>query len=246
MADSQRTPAPDGALTFGFSQSTFNRFQFVTVSVMIALTLFHYLWADAFGKDMVTYVSGAFDAGRENSIPTWFSILNLLLASVLLFVIARHAKTTGDPVAKHWIALSVLMLALSMDEGASLHERLQKTQQFTGVLIPVLESHPWVLYGGIFAAAAFVFFIPFLRQIGPKLAFRFMLAGGLFIAGALGLEFMAAWMVHNEIAVRGELPYMIRRAGEEACEMYGIALFNCFLFDEIRARGISIEFRPPA
>ena len=229
------------ALEFKLSQTGFNRFQFWAVTVMIAICLFHYVYADLVGKDLIAYVTGAFDAGRENSIPTWFSILNLLLSTVFLFVIGRHGRRSGDPLARHWLMLSLVMLLLSMDEGASLHERLLKSQQYTGVLIPMIDSHPWVLYGAGFAAAVFLYFIPFLRRIGPRLAGLFLLSGGLFLAGALGFEFMAAWMLYTGVAEQGDLLYLLRRAAEEGCEMYGIALFNCVLLTEIRARNIALK-----
>lgn len=237
----QSPPSPSaGAFGLNLSQSTFNRFQFGTVTVLIALTAFHYVYADAHGKDMIAYLSGTFDAGRENSIPTWFSILNLLLSGLLVLTIFGHARRLGDPAARYWLVLGILMLGLSMDEGASLHERLQRSQEVTGVLVPMIESHPWLLYGAVFATLAFLVFVPFLRRIGPRLAALFLLSGGLFLAGALGFEFMAAWMIHNRISAPGELLYLIRRAFEEGCEMYGIALFNCVLFGEIRARNIAL------
>lgn len=232
--------AAGGVLEPRLSQSAFNRFQFWTVTVMIALCVFHYVYADAHGKDLIAYLSGAFDAGRENSIPTWFSTVNLLLSSLLLWIVSRHARQVGDPAARYWLALCLLLLAMSVDEGASLHERLQKSQEYTGVLIPMIESHPWLLYGAGFAVAALLFFIPFLRRIGPRLAALFLLSGGLFLAGALGFEFMAAWMIYYDISAPGELPYLIRRAAEEGCEMYGIALFNCVLFAEIKARNLAL------
>jgi len=231
---------PSSFLGVTVSRLGFIRFQLGAITAMIALCLFHYIYTEAAGKDMLSYATGIFDAGRENSIPTWFSILNLLLASGFLFLIAHHEKLIGAPLARRWFVLAVIILLLSMDEGASLHERLQKTQQYTGVLIPMIESHPWVLYGAVFATGVFLYFISFLRKVGPRLAGMFLLSGGIFLAGALGFETMGAWFVHNDIAVRGDILYMLRRAAEEACEMYGIALFNIVLFGEIQRRGIGL------
>ena len=117
---------------------------------------------------------------------------------------------------------------------------MQKSQQYTGFVVPVIESHPWLLYGAAFSVAVLLFFIPFLRRIGPRLAVLFMLSGGLFLTGALGFEFVRAWMFHNQITAPGELPDLIRRAFEEGCEMYGIALFNCVLFSEIKPRNLAL------
>jgi hypothetical protein len=114
--------AAGGMLELRLSQAGFNRFQFLAETGMLAVAVFHYLYTDAYGKDMIAYATGIFDVGRENSIPTWFSTMNLLLSALLLWIISHHARQVGEPAAWYWLALCLPLLAMSVDESARLHE----------------------------------------------------------------------------------------------------------------------------
>ena len=130
---------------------------------------------------------------------------------------------------------------LSIDEGAGLHERFSALQLFTGVIIPVTLSFSWLLYGAVFASMVFLLFIPFLRQLNRQTMALFLLSGAIFVSGALGFEFLAGWMFHEEIiATRVDLIYRTGVIFEEGFEMYGIALFNCTLFGHVVANRVSL------
>jgi hypothetical protein len=209
---------------------SFRRFQFGVVTLLVLLGLLHYLYIDFFGRDAVTKITVLFDLGKENSIPTAFSIINLLIASVLLYFVYCVSKYRGDRVAFYWFALCILFVLLAIDEAASIHERAGVLDRLTGAVLPVPGEHKWVLYGGIFAGVAFLFFLPFLLSIPRSTAWLLVLSGAIFIGGALGFEILGSWMLQSEIASREDLIYDIRRVGEEGLEMYAIALFNCTLF----------------
>ncbi len=121
---------------------------------------------------------------------------------------------------------------------AGFHERFAGLQRFTGVLIPVIEDRSWLLYGVVFTFVVFLFLIPFLRQLDHRTAALFLLSGAIFVSGALGFEFLGAWLLHNEIATRTDFIWSIRRIFEEGFEMYGIALFNCTLFAHVMANRV--------
>jgi hypothetical protein len=220
------------------SRTAFYRFQYVTVTVLVALATFHYVYADTYGEDFIMRFTKVFDPALENSIPTAFSVLNLLISSILLFAIYRHSKGRSEVITVYWLSLSIIFFVLSIDEGAGLHERFRKLQEYTGVLIPVIETHSWLFYGAVFTFVVFLFFIPFLRQLNRRTAALFLLSGAIFLSGALGFEFLGAWMLHNEFATRADLTYSIRHMFEEAFEMYGIALFNCTLFAHVVANRV--------
>jgi len=232
-----QTSAENGTI-LQISQSAFRRFQYVTVTLLVALGTFHYVYADTYGEDFIMLFTRMFDLGREVTIPTAFSVLNLLISSILLFAIYRHSKSRGELITVYWLSLSIIFFVLSFDEGAGLHERFAKLQQYTGVLIPVIETHSWLLYGAVFTFVVFLFLIPFLRQLDHRTAALFLLSGAIFVSGALGFEFLGAWLLHNEIATRTDFIWSIRRIFEEGFEMYGIALFNCTLFAHVVANRV--------
>jgi hypothetical protein len=209
---------------------SFRRFQFGVVTLLVLLGLFHYLYIGYLGRDTITNITVLFDLGKENSIPTAFSIINLLISSVLLYFVYCVSKYRGDRVAFYWFALCILFVLLTIDEAASIHERAGALDRFTGIVLPLPSEHRWVLYGGIFAGAVFLFFLPFLLSIPRTTAWLLVLSGAIFIGGALGFEILGSWMLQSEFASREDLIYDIRRVGEEGLEMYAIALFNCTLF----------------
>lgn len=71
----------------------------------------------------VMYILSMFDFDVEKNFPTFFSALNLLLSSLLLFCIAKIAKGSNQPTHyKKWILMSWLFVWLALDELFALHE----------------------------------------------------------------------------------------------------------------------------
>lgn len=209
----------------------FFRFQFGVVTLLIVMGTFHYVYAGVFGVDTFTKLSRVFDVDRENSIPTVFSIFNLLCSCVLLFIIYIYSKKRGEPGAFHWLILSIIFLGLSFDEGAGFHERLSGLGLFTNIL-----DGRWIVYGALFSLAVFLFFIPFLLQIDRRTATLFVLSGAIFVTGAVGFEYLGGWPARFD----KDFLNQALRIGEESFEMYGIAIFNCTLFARIAAANISV------
>jgi len=94
---------------------------------------------------------------------------------------------------------------------------------------------------GTTSVLAAAVFIPFLRSLEPRLAMLMILSGTIFVCGAIGMEFVAAWLQFSDQAVRGALARNMVALVEESLEMYGIALFNTVLFYELAGR--NFEFR---
>src|SRR5919107_2067650 len=65
-----------------------------------------------------------FDVGEERSIPTWFESIQFLLCWTLLAVGALAKKRRSDRYSLHWRVLSIILLLLSLDEVASIHEAI--------------------------------------------------------------------------------------------------------------------------
>jgi len=234
--------AQSSSLELKISRRAFSQLQYLVVSLLLALCAFHYIYTDNYGEDIISKFSNVFDVGREGSIPTVFSSLNLLISSLLLCAIYFDSKRRGQRIANYWLYLCIIFAVLSIDEVAQFHERFHGIQEYTGVLIPVIETHSWLLYGAVSALVLFLFFVPFLLQLDHHTAALFLLSGGIFITGALGFEFIGAWMLHHEIATRENLIYSIRRIFEEGGEMYGIALFNSTLFKHLVNNRVSLTF----
>src|SRR3990167_8888477 len=65
-----------------------------------------------------------FDLNTEKNVPTWFSSALLLACAFVLWRIADKTALHKGPDVGHWRLLSLGFVVLSMDETATLHERI--------------------------------------------------------------------------------------------------------------------------
>ena len=224
---------PKDVIALTISQANFFRFQFGIVTVLVVLGALHYIYSDAMGQDLIARASSMFDPGREDSIPTAFSAVNLLVGCGLSFLLYLRGRSFGEPKYLYWMILSMFFLAMAIDEVAGIHERASQLQEFTGDLIPVTPTYAWLPYGAALACIVFIFFVPFLAQLKRRTATLLVLSGAIFVAGAMGFEFLNGWLMYKHYVGNEELIFDIIRLFEEGFELYGIALFNCVLFESL-------------
>ena len=89
-------------------------FQLVTVTIIVTLGLTSYFFRSITSFDNLFGFLRLIDVGAEQSIPTYFSLFNLLLSSILLYIIFKFEKSRNHKGAKYWLFLSILFLFLSM------------------------------------------------------------------------------------------------------------------------------------
>ena len=230
---SQAMEHPKDVIALTISQANFFRFQFGIVTVLVVLSALHYIYSAAMGLDLIARSTSMFDLGREDSIPTAFSAMNLLVASGLSFILYRQGRSFGEPKSLYWMILSMLFLAMATDEVAGIHERLNKLQEYTGMLIPVARTYAWLPYGAALVCIVFLFFVPFLAQLKRRTATLLVLSGAIFVAGAIGFEFLNGWLLYKHYVGSKDLIYFLIKLFEEGFELYGIVLFNCVLFESL-------------
>lgn len=218
--------------------------QITVVSFAVALGILAYIIAEFMRYDELPMILKGIDVGHERSVQTFLSTMNLMLASVLIFAIYRYEKISAGKAAGYWLFLSALFLFLSFDEFASIHEKYARIYaHFVDVrrTLPVFESHQWLPVGILFVLVVFLILLPFLRALTPATRWSFMTAGAVFVAGAIGFEFLGALMIFEGVVdSRSDVLYRVRRIGEESLEMYGIVIFNCALYREILRRDRAI------
>lgn len=167
-------------------------------------------------------VLARFDLGVEPSVPTWFSSVVLLLDGLLLLLIARATRVASGRFAGLWLLLGLVFIVLSADEAAQFHEMIDtevpRWLRLQGV--PVL---PWVLAAGAFAVLVAVVHVPLLLALPRLFAWLFLLAGALFVGGAVGME-IAGGLAVERFGV-ASLPHIAARSAGEALEMAGSILF---------------------
>ena len=95
---------------------------------------------------------------------------------------------------------------------------LQRKLNTTGVLYLA-----WVIPFGIFAAAVGLIYLRFLMDLERKTAIRFVVAGAIFVGGAIGMEMAAAPII--ETVGPSSIYHTFTQTIEEGMEMTGAILF---------------------
>ncbi len=158
----------------------------------------------------------------ENNFPTWYSASALLGCAALALLISRtRPKGTGG-YRRHWAGLAAVLTFLSVDESAVIHEELSDpiTEQ-VGLDPNDWEYWAWVLPYTALAIALVIVFWPFFRRLPTPTRRLFAVAGGLFMAGAAGLELVGSRLYEeNDVSVA----YLIVVGFEEAMEMTAVVI----------------------
>jgi hypothetical protein len=171
-----------------------------------------------------------FEMGLESSLPTWYQSFAMLFSSVLLFVIAWAKRQVQGPYVRHWTFLAAIFLLFSLDEVAMFHERLGQTLGFffsgSGPLL-----YLWVVPGALFTLTVGLSYLRFLGHLPYDTRRLIILAGGIFVGGALGVEMICAWYEDNYGIT---FVYRLLDTTEEILEKLGIVLFIYALLDYLQ------------
>ena len=156
---------------------------------------------------------------EEASIPTWYSGLLLLLAAGVTAYIAWNKRAGPDRFKRHWAALAAVLLLLSIDEQAGLHEMTSESirdELQTGGLL----YYAWILPASVLVLAFAAAYIPFLLHL-PSESRRILLTGGAcLVLGALGVEAFEGWWA--EANGDDNFVFALMTGLEESLEMLGI------------------------
>ncbi len=174
-----------------------------------------------FGHDHVYGLIPLFDFNTEKNIPTFYSACALIVVSVLsAFIASTHRKQNSSYI--HWLGLAIIFLFLSIDEIASIHERLIDPIK-TALNTSGLLFFAWVIPYGV-ALTIFVFaYAKFLTRLPKRIMVLFITSGTIFVSGAIGVELFEG----KEASLNGfnTLAFALYYTFEEFLEMLGIVIF---------------------
>ena len=149
----------------------------------------------------------------EGNVPTWLATVLLFSCAVAAGAIARDASL----FRRHWWGVAAVFAYASLDEAAELHEHLGGTFDLGG-----LFYFDWVIPAAILLAALALIFWPFVRALAPVTRRRLILAGALYVGGAVVMELPLGWW--TERAGADSLGYALIDWVEETMELTGAAL----------------------
>ncbi len=217
-----------------------------TTRVLTVIVLYLML-ASVIGQSFKFYLNHAnllgfvplFDVNIEGNIPTYYSSMTLLFCSILLGVIAYAKKINGGEYIFHWRMLSFIFLYLSLDEAAGLHDLagrlLGSALDTRGVLY-----YAWVIPGTVLVVITGLAYLRFLADLPAKTRHLFLVAGTLFVGGALGMELAEGWF--DDLHGVGNITTAMLTTVEEFCEMIGIVVFIHALLSYISLYVEDVQF----
>ncbi|UZO80481.1 hypothetical protein NBT05_16205 [Aquimarina sp. ERC-38] len=127
-----------------------------------------------------------------------------------------------------WVILGILFLFLGLDELLRIHEKIgqatSKVLDTSGIFY-----YAWIIpYVSVLLILSFLLLRPFL-QLPASTRNGFMMAGGLFVLGAVGLEMISGWYedTYNiaDYNLYRTLPIFFMYTVEELLEMIGVTYF---------------------
>jgi len=171
----------------------------------------------------------------EGNLPAWLSSAMLLGVAALAALTASAAGRRGDRLARYWWVLACIFLFLSLDEVSEAHEQLIHPLRYALDLSGAFYWS-WVIVGLAVVPAVGLAFIPFLRALPRRTTVLLVVAGGVYVAGALGLEMASGYYYSNRW--ERDLGYQLITTVEELLEMQGTVLFLYGVLDHMRRESV--------
>ena len=213
--------------------------QFFTLIVMcltlahIALLITRFYFGSSFGLAL-------FDLDNEKNIPTLFSSVALLFCSGLLWIIALSKRKENSTGFLYWVGLAAIFIFLSIDETATIHEQfndpIRSTLNTSGFL-----SYAWVIPYMILVGILFLAYLKFIISLPKKTRFLFIIAGTIYVGGAIGLELLGNY--HFDLYGENDVKYLVFSSIEEVLEMTGIVVFIYALMSYISTELEGVQLR---
>lgn len=170
---------------------------------------------------------------EESNIPTFYSTVGIGVAAALLFIVAVLNKKIKNSNYKYWIFLGTLFTLLAYDETSSMHENINEIFWEKYPDLPVYLGFGWVIPYFIFLVIIGLFSIRFLKSIPKKTAVLFISSGLIYVTGAMGMEFIGAYLWATK-GGQASLLYNFFATIEELLEMLGIVFFMYSILDYIQ------------
>ena len=174
----------------------------------------------------------------EGNLPTWFSVLLLLMCSVPALTLAALSQHAGDRRWKMWALVAVTFVILSADEGASLHE-LMVTPLRNLVGGSSWLRYPLIVPGSAAVIAAALIFGRFIQSWPSRVRRLFLAGGALFLTGALVVETVGGWF--DPVVHGPSITYLLLATLEEGCEMIGATIMLHALLEQLALRVAALQ-----
>ena len=209
------------------------------------------------GTALIWPFARQFNFVEEGNLANFYQGLQLVLAAVLLLIVWRGKVQSRERHRGHWLGLGLIFLFLGADEIAQIHETTiantiaaLRHSESGGMATEVAaaglrHSEPdktgWFwLYVPLLAAFGAAY-LPFLMRLPRRIAVLFIVAGAIYVGGAIGVEKFVNWFAgkYGDDTVG----YVLIDNLGEFMESTGIALFVYAILCQMAHEGREIAFR---
>ncbi|MCL2094740.1 hypothetical protein FWH13_01345 [Candidatus Saccharibacteria bacterium] len=205
------------------------------VGVMAVMLALHLILMTA-RSDWETYwwLVGPFDMDSEISIFTWWSTTVLLFVpAILLGFIGWVKRQEKAKYAWGWFVAAGVLMFMSMDDGAMLHERLGAVNELSGLqgvldgINPYLLAWSWwVIYLPVLVAIA-VILVPWFLSL-PRRTQVLMIVGAVMAGlGQMGMEAVSSFVTNST----GEYIGPVWRGFQKFVGRTGLSIFLFAVID---------------
>jgi hypothetical protein len=175
-----------------------------------------------------------FGLAYEQNLPTWYVSCLFLLCALLLAMIAATMHKQRRPYVIHWGMLALAFLYISCDETATIHELSSGWFNLHGIFY-----YGWVIPGSLVVAGMGLLFLTFLGHLPRRTRVRFVVAGFIYVTGALCLDMVCAYL--DDRSGTDTILYGMFDLIEESLEILGITLFLLALLDYVNPHGDALR-----
>lgn len=210
-------------------------------AVVLLLGFFREAYVAIFGIETFLKDLRQIALDTEHCIGSFYSSVLMGIAALLMTVIGQHEERKRTRY--RWFFLAFIFVVMSLDESVSFHEvlinPLRPVFGFSSFL-----HFAWVVPGTLFVAAMGLVYTPFVFAMEKSTRNGVILAGVLYVSGALGLEAVGG---HFHSIGGNTHPYYIAASMiEEMLEIVGLTLFATVLLQAVAALGRASESPAPA
>jgi hypothetical protein len=124
----------------------------------------------------------------------------------------------------HWWFLAAAFAYISLDETVTIHEWASTWFDFDGFLY-----YGWVIPASAVVTVIALCYLRFLAHLSRRPRWQFIVAGAVYVGGALGVEFVLGYW--TDITDSKNLIYGLIDLVQESMELAGVSLFLCSLVE---------------
>jgi hypothetical protein len=218
------------------------------LSILLLLLLIANIAANYFkwvkGYETALGIIPLFDFDGEFNIPSLFSFGLITFNALLLSLISKHTAVPRKE-RKYWRTLSYIFFFLALDEMVSIHERVGLVLHSKMPNVFVLsDSRFWILPMSFLLLCFLLYFFRFFFGLLAKTKLKFLIAGLLYVTGAIGVEILGdIYMWYHD---KPDFFYGLLASLEELLEMIGMILFLeallTYLQELSESRHFSLDF----